>query len=146
MGRKSKNWHPHNPNGRKTCKINAIWMVSLQIKKAMTVEHPCNYMKLCWVKRGFACWHLLCRFHVLVDCWHRLHSQCQGLPWGPGKVRRYPYWHVLHCNWHLVLQETIIGVFHQCLYFRSQMEESLINPNQLWANSLIVDNVLNRVL
>jgi len=40
---------------------------------------------------------------------------------------------------HPVLQETIIGVFHQCLYFGSQMEESLINPNQLRANGLVVD-------
>ncbi len=32
---------------------------------------------------------------------------------------------------HPILQETIIRVFHQCLYSRSQMEESLINPNQL---------------
>jgi len=46
MGRKSKNRHPHNPNGSKARKINAIQMVSLQIKKAMTVEHPSNYRKL----------------------------------------------------------------------------------------------------
>jgi len=41
---------------------------------------------------------------------------------------------------HLVLQETIIRVFHQCLYhFGGQMEESLINPNQLWANMLVIN-------
>jgi len=40
---------------------------------------------------------------------------------------------------HPGLQETIIGVFYECLYFGDQMEDLLINPNQLCANRLIVD-------
>jgi hypothetical protein len=36
-------------------------------------------------------------------------------------------------------QETVILVFHEALYFGKRMEESLINPNQLRVNGLIVD-------
>ena len=40
---------------------------------------------------------------------------------------------------HAGLQETVILVFHETLYFGSAMEHSLLNPNQIRANGLIVD-------
>jgi hypothetical protein len=40
---------------------------------------------------------------------------------------------------HVGLQETIILVFHETLYFGPAMEHSLLNPNQIRANGLIVD-------
>jgi len=46
---------------------------------------------------------------------------------------------MLHSNDHPGLQEMIIGVFHECLYFGDWMEALLINPNRLWANGFVVD-------
>ena len=40
---------------------------------------------------------------------------------------------------HPGLQETLILVFHETLYFGSAMEHSLLNPNQIRANGLVVD-------
>jgi len=40
---------------------------------------------------------------------------------------------------HIGLQETVILVFHETLYFGYAMEHSLLNPNQIRANGLIVD-------
>jgi hypothetical protein len=40
---------------------------------------------------------------------------------------------------HVGLQETIILVFHETLYVGPAMEHSLLNPNQIQANGLIVD-------
>lgn len=36
-------------------------------------------------------------------------------------------------------QETVILVFHKALYFGQRMQDSLINPNQLRENGLVVD-------
>lgn len=40
---------------------------------------------------------------------------------------------------HPQLQETIILLFHEALYFGKDMDHSLINPNQIRANGLTVD-------
>mmetsp|Transcript_11237 Transcript_11237/g.16168 ORF Transcript_11237/g.16168 Transcript_11237/m.16168 type:complete len:1367 (+) Transcript_11237:2028-6128(+) len=40
---------------------------------------------------------------------------------------------------HMGSQETLILVFHEALYFGSAMEHSLLNPNQIRANGLIVN-------
>jgi hypothetical protein len=40
---------------------------------------------------------------------------------------------------HPDLQEMLIVVCHESLYFRNGMEDSFINPNQLRANGLVVD-------
>mmetsp|Transcript_5420 Transcript_5420/g.7995 ORF Transcript_5420/g.7995 Transcript_5420/m.7995 type:complete len:667 (+) Transcript_5420:1119-3119(+) len=40
---------------------------------------------------------------------------------------------------HPALQETLILVFHESLYFGDAMEHSLLNPNQIRANGLMVD-------
>jgi len=45
---------------------------------------------------------------------------------------------------HPALQETIIGNFHECLYFGANMEESLINLNQFHAHGLIVHTCLKQ--
>jgi len=46
-----------------------------------------------------------------------------------GKLENIPIGMCYTAINHLGLQETIIGVFHECLYFGANMEESLINPN-----------------
>ena len=139
MGRKSKNRHPDNPNPKKPCKINAIHMVSMQVKKAQTIEHPTDYKKLCQVEvdsRADTC----CAgatFKLITDM--GCTADVEGFHGDLGKLEGIPIGTCYTAIDHLVLQETIIGVFHQCLYFGSQMEESLINPNQLRANGLVVD-------
>ena len=40
---------------------------------------------------------------------------------------------------HLELQETVILLFHEALYFGKEMEHSLINPNQIRENGITVD-------
>jgi len=48
-----------------------------------------------------------------------------------GKLENIPIGTYYTAIDHPGLQETIIRVFHECLYFGANMEESLINPNQL---------------
>jgi len=131
MGRKSQNQHPDNPNPKRPRKINTICTVSMQVKKAQTIEHPANYKKLCWVEvdsRANTC----CAgatFKLITDTGRT--ADVEGFHGDLGKLEGIPIGTCYTAIDHPVLQETIIGVFHQCLYFGSQMEESLINPNQL---------------
>jgi len=50
MGRKSTKHHQDNPNPKKHHKINAICMVSLQVKAAHQIDHPTEYTNLCQVE------------------------------------------------------------------------------------------------
>ncbi len=109
----------------------------MQVKKAQTIEHPTK--KLCWVEVD-SCANTCCTgetFKLIADMGHT--ADVKGFHGDLGKLEGIPIGTCYTAIDHPVLQETIIGVFHQCLYFGSQMEESLINPNQLQANGLVVD-------
>jgi len=139
MGWKSKNQHPDNPNTKKQQKINMICMISMQVKKAQTIEHPTNYKKLCQVEVD-SCADTCCAgttFKLIADM--GCTADVKGFHGNLGKLAGIPIGTCYTAINHPVLQETIMGAFHQCLYFGGQMEEYLINPNQLWANGLIVD-------
>jgi len=105
----------------------------------MTVKHPSNYKKLCWVEvvshADTCCTGAT--FQLIADTGHT--ANVKGFHGDLGKLEGIPIGTCYTAIDHPVLQETIIEVFHQCLYFGSQMEESLINPNQLQANGLVVD-------
>jgi len=112
-------------------------MVSMQVKKAQTIEHPTK--KLCWVEVD-SCANTCCTgatFKLIADMGHT--ADVKGFHGNLGKLEGIPIGTCYTAIDHPVLQEMIIGVFHQCLYFGSQMEESLINPNQLRANGLVID-------
>lgn len=40
---------------------------------------------------------------------------------------------------HPNLQETLILIFYECLYFGAEMQHSLICPNKVWDNGINVD-------
>jgi len=83
----------------------------------MMVKHPSNYRKLGCIEVD-SCADTCCAgatFWLIADT--GLHSQCQKASmetWGNWKVS--PLAHITLQFDYLVLQETIVGIFHQCLY------------------------------
>jgi len=139
MGRKSTNCHLVNSNPQKHHKINVIHTVSLQVKAACQVDHPSDYTKLCRVEVDLqadtccagATFCLIANTGKMADV--------EGFHGDLGKLEGIPIGTCYTAIDHPVLQETIIAMFHQCLYFGSQMEESLSNLNQIRAQGLVVD-------
>jgi len=111
----------------------------MQVKTAQTIEHPTDYKKLCWVEvdshADTCCAGATFKMITDTGCT----ADVEGFHGNLGKLEGIPIGACYTAIDHPILQETIIGVYHQCLYFGSQMEESLINLNQLCANGLVVD-------
>jgi len=138
MGQGSANWHQQNPNSKHR-KINAIRTVLHSVKKTNTIQHTSDSTKLCRVEvdsRADTC--CAGATFYLVEETDRT-ADVEGFHEDLWKLKNIPIGTCYTAIDHPGLQETIIGVFHECLYFGDRMEDSLINPNQLCANGLIVD-------
>ncbi len=101
-------------------------MVSMQIKKAMTVKHPSDYRKLCQVEVDL-CVDTCCAgatFWLIANTGHT--ANVKGFHGDLGKLEGIPIGTCYTAIDHPVLQETIIGIFHQCLYFRSKKKLCLL--------------------
>jgi len=137
MGQASNNRHVQNPNKKR--KINAIRTISHAIKKTTTIRHTADTAKLCRVKvdsRADTC--CAGATFCLIEETDRT-ADVEGFHSDLGKLENIPIGTCYTAIDHPGSQETIIGVFHECLYFGDKMEDSLINPNQIWANGLVVD-------
>ncbi len=138
MGQGSANRHQQNPN-LKHRKINVIWTVSHLVKKTNAIRHTSDSTKLCCEEvDSHADTCCAGTTFYLVEETDRT-ADVEGFHEDLGKLENIPIGTCYTAIDHPGLQETIIGVFHECLYFGDRMQDSLINPNQLRANGLIVD-------
>jgi hypothetical protein len=139
MGWKSKNRHSQNPN-KKQRVLKAIKTVGHKVcKSASTIQHSSDYNKMARVEvdsRADTC--CAGATFCMVESTDRT-ADVEGFHGDLGKLENIPIGTCYTAVDHPVLQETIICVFHECLYFGSKMEESLLNPNQLRAHGLVVD-------
>jgi len=96
------------------------------------IEHPTNYMKLCWVEVD-SCANTCCAgatFKLIADTGRT--ADVEGFHGNLGKLEGIPIGTCYTAINHPVLQETIIRVFHQCLYLEARNPSSIqINFKQM---------------
>jgi len=113
MGQKSTNHHQDNPNPKQHHKINAICMVSCQVKAACQIDHPSGYTKLYWVEVDSCANCCTGAIFCLIANTGRT-ANVEGFHGDLGKLEDIPFGTCYAAIDHPVLQETIIAMFHQC--------------------------------
>ena len=139
FGRGASNRHLQNPNKKR--KQGSLHVVSYQISKtvATPVENPTDFDAICRSEIDSRADTVCCgKSYRMIEQSPRV-ATVSGFHGDLGAVNNVPIGNCCTAIDHPDLQETLIVVCNEALYFGAGMEDSLISPNQLRANGLIVD-------
>ena len=140
FGRNATNRHLDNPN-KKPRKQGALHVVSYKISKtvATPVATPTDYGIQCRAEIDSRADTICCgKTFRMTEQTERI-ADVTGFHDDLGILKEIPIATCCTAIDHPQLQETLILVCHESLYFGNGMKDSLISPNQLRAHGLVVD-------
>ena len=140
FGRGAANRHATNPN-KKARTIGALRVESYKVSKTVVtrIETPTDYAALCRAEVDSRADTVCCgKTFRMIEQSQRI-ATVSGFHGALGAVSDIPIANCVTAIDHPLLQETLILVCNEALYFGATMEDSLISPNQLRANGIVVD-------